>query len=157
MGRVNPAYPFTRDFAGKSGYHYPFFDPDLFGSFQGVNLHCICQRVYSPNLDSQRYCKRCDEWFHSRCLGEPQTTTRMSGSLIQQLLKAPICRGWTSSPPEDWMTVGSGRLYRKIVATSKLEGPHDWEELLGSSFLLYVTEGSADFEFFKCPQCSGLI
>lgn len=94
-------------------------------------------------------------WFHIECLGEPQRTRRMCGPLIQQLLKAPVARGAISSASAEWTTVGSGRLVTKVLAQSRIEGPHDWKEILGSSFLSYVTDPPPSF--FECPTCYNLI
>jgi hypothetical protein len=68
---------------------------------------------------------------------------------MQQLLKSPIDRGCISSSLVDWITVRSDQLHQKTVATAWLKGPHnDWDKLLGSFFLSYVTEGFPD-----CFQC----
>ena len=116
-----------------------------------MNLHCICEKVYSPVLDIQRYCITCDNWFHISCLGEPVRTSRMCGPLTLQLSKAPIARGWMKSTPSDWMIVGSGRLVRKVLAKSQVKGRHDLEEIVGSSFLSYLKESPP--QFFECATC----
>jgi hypothetical protein len=118
-------------------------------------LHCLCKKVYSPVLDSQRYCGRCENWFHVHCLGEPKTAQRMSRPLGLQLTEAPIARGWISSPPADWMTVGSGRLVSKASQKYRVNKEDcNWQDLLGISFLLYVNDSPP---FFQCPTCQNLI
>lgn len=78
----------------------------------------------------------------------------MSRSLGWQLANAPVTRGWVSSPPENWMTVGSGRLVSKALETYKAKEHCDWEGLLGRSYVSYVTDAPP---FFKCPTCDDLI
>jgi hypothetical protein len=115
----------------------------------------MCETVYSPVLDIQRYCMACHKWFHVSCLGEPVRTNRMCGPLALQLSNAPIARGWMKTPPSDWMIVGSGRIVRKVLAMSQVKGSHDWEQIVGSSFLSYLKDSPP--EFFACPTCSNEI
>ena len=59
------------------------------------------------------------------------------------------------TPPSDWMIVGSGRIVRKVLAMSQVKGSHDWEQIVGSSFLSYLKDSPP--EFFACPTCSNEI
>lgn len=138
-------------------FHYYFHTVCFlnYWSIQGINFHCLCQKVYSPVLDSQRYCGSCEKWFDIWCLGEPRRARKMSGPLGLQLANAPIARGWISSPPADWMTVGSGRLVKKALKKYSTKEHCDWELLLGRSFLSYLTD--APPSFFQCPSCDNLI
>jgi len=96
-------------------------------------------------------------WFHIEHLGDVERRSRKPGPLTKQLWNLPVVRGWMTTPPGDWMTVGSGRLIRKARTISKETGPHDWESLVGASFISFVNLSPSMFSFYSCPRCEDLI
>lgn len=107
-------------------------------------------------MDEQRYCNTCSMWFHTECLGEAERKRKVWGPLGRQLASLPIVRGWMSSPPADWMTVGSGRLVKKAKSSSKACS-QELGELLGEGFISFATTTPAMFFFYACPRCKGKI
>jgi hypothetical protein len=161
---------FTRlrlDVSGAQGriqvwYHVESISKLTWG-LQGINLQCRCQRLYSPVLDRQRFCRTCQEWFHETCMdkiGRPQLLT--GATAAECLMKVPILRGWQGDhSAADWMTVGSGRkleaVQRRREAVTGMSGDVEeewdrWSKLLSQEFVRYVRE--TRFVRYLCPHCS---
>jgi len=128
----------------------------LFLPWQGVNLTCTCDKMYSPPLDSQRYCSNCSKWFHVGCmeLSQPETQSRAFKPAPQQLAGVPIMRGWNGNRNgKSWETVGTGR---KLVAVkawlAKDVLPKNWREQLDDQFVTAMTEKI--WALYTCPKCS---
>lgn len=134
---------------------------------QNVHLQCVCQKMYSPVLDYQRYCQQCEKWYHGECMEKIGKPSLVKGaSALECLLKVPVIRGWDKDPePQDWMTVGCGRkllavqrLKAKVTAESEGDVEREWTiwgTKLSGEFISYVQE--TRFRRFLCPGCSSHI
>ena len=70
----------------------------------------------------------------------------------------PIVRGWMSTPPANWMTVGCGRLVKKAIkaqSLSKEGSSQELDDLLGKEFISFATTTRSLFFFYACPRCEG--
>jgi len=95
-------------------------------------------------------------WFHLSCLPEAEEKRTVCGPLGRQLIASPIVRGWESSSPESWMTVGCGRLVEKAKSLYKEGSSQDWGDLLGQEFISFSTTPSF-LNSYSCPLCQTLI
>jgi hypothetical protein len=86
-----------------------------------------------------------------------QETRRTHGPLGQQLSSLPIVRGWMSTPAQNWMTVGSGRLVNKAKSLTKKISTEDRESKLGEDYISFVRETPSMFTLYSCPGCPNLI
>jgi hypothetical protein len=107
-------------------------------------------------LDQQRYCRGCSKWFHTTCLGEPQSARDTKGPLGHILKTLPVVRGWKGVEADnvkDWMTVGSfKRVERAIQKPSQ-----NWEDDLGKDYIEYSTTDSSLLSKYSCPHCQQAI
>ena len=74
-----------------------------------VNETCTCRQIYNPNIDNQRFCGGCSEWYHIQCLTETGPKASNSRCL-------PIVRGGDGKEDgevKDWMIVGTGEVVKK--------------------------------------------
>jgi hypothetical protein len=108
-------------------------------------------------LDEQRYCEQCKGWFHVECLGKPKEKPRVKGPMREQLVSLPIFRGWLRDPPEDWMTVGSGRLIKKAKELYQQGQSQNWERELDGDFVRFSTTTPSLLQSYTCPHCKSFI
>ena len=90
------------------------------------------------------------------CLGEAKGKSKVCGPLGAQLMALPVIRGWMCSPPQNWMTVGSGRLIKKIKSVYKKDTSQDWRDILGEEFISFSSTSPLLYPY-SCPVCEELI
>ena len=86
-----------------------------------------------------------------------QETRRTHGPFSQQLSSLPIVRGWMSTPAQNWMTVGSGRLVKKAKVLVEEGSRDDVESKLDEDYMSFVRETPSMFSLYSCPGCHNLI
>jgi hypothetical protein len=129
----------------------------LLNPAQGRHKFCVCDTYYFPE-DHQRWCHRCDNWYHPHCCqpyhGIPQLSD-ISGldvnlikndhNILWKVAMAPIERGGSNGPVGHGKAVLNAR--RMILHT----GQPDISRYIGHTML-----GLADstvFTYYLCPHC----
>lgn len=143
--------------------------------FESLNVHCLCQKPYSPAFDHMRYCLDCTKWYHVKCLEkdhkwegaipELEAPNGKPPADLHELAMLPIFRGGA------WGIGGNINIVSKakeIVRAGEfdnydtsltLAGWDEWKEWVKYAEATLDPEKDDDLATlrksgFKCPECS---
>lgn len=118
-----------------------------------MKTHCICNSIYSPEDDIQRYCLTCNKWYDVDCIKHKKILNfreSVGQDAAEKIASMPILRGALGSSEDQWRICGAGRKIEKVKEwENKGDFPEDWEEKLGESFVIYACNTS--FSRYRCP------
>jgi len=116
-----------------------------------MTYHCICEAIYDPVKDVQRYCEECEKWYHIECCKSIAGVVHRLRGMKEKLCEMPIMRGALSSANNEWRISGNG-WHKEIVRgwheTNSF--PDDWKDQLGGDFM--TTMQYASFTYYNCPS-----
>lgn len=130
---------------------------------QRHDLQCLYRGIYSPDGPAvQRYCSRCNVWFHADCLVNYHKDPREHCDLDDKedpvvfLAKSAIRRGGTSFGP-----VGNGKLILAIrdLYSRRRKG----EDIATTSWMVHISERDLSYAkaagcyIYKCHFCKGSV
>lgn len=135
-----------------------------------ISLSCIsiCNKPFSPDKETQRFCLNCNRWYHTRCLQvlsppgsiksrlpSTQVHPDFTDELFKALLCCPIERGITAGVSGNgWAMCQIRRWYSQLI----IKGhplPHDWIIHLDQVDTRWIipTKQLATTIYYQCPTC----
>ncbi|GLB44923.1 hypothetical protein LshimejAT787_1900010, partial [Lyophyllum shimeji] len=119
-------------------------------ALKGVNLTCVCQKIYLPSTDVQHFCGGCDQWYHAECLEEPEALVWAQDMADPaRLASLPIVRGLVSKAGS---CAGTGSVVSRVRLWLEQDAlPDDWRSQVKSAHIKHLLRQK--WTTYQCPQC----